>query len=220
MHHPSRILAALAPSTWVFAVVLCALASVGSSRASADEKDPPKDEDRPVALANGKVKLTAPGNWKKKKPRSRIVEYEFAVPMAKEEGEDGPKEDPEKAGKTESTDGRLTIMSATGGVEPNIERWIGQFAQPDGKPTKERAKVEKHKVNGHTVHYVDVSGTFLDRPMPASPDVEKRPDYRMLGAIIETEKHGLQFIKLTGPKDTIATAEKGFKEFLDSLKVE
>lgn len=200
-------------------LLLAVLVAVVAKQGLADEKEPAQ-EDRTIALAMGKVKLTAPAEWKKKKPRSRIVEFEFAVPMPRQD-EDAAQSNADKGKPAEDkTDGRLTIMSATGGVEPNIERWIGQFTQPDGKPTKDRAKIEKHKVHGHTVHYVDVAGTFLDRPTPLAQEVEKRADYRLLAAIIETEKYGLQFIKFTGPKDTVSGAEKQFKEFLESLRVE
>ena len=60
----------------------------------------------------------------------------------------------------DTEDGRLTIMGAGGSIEANIDRWYGQFKQPDGSSTKDKAKVSKSKVAGQTVHMVDISGTF------------------------------------------------------------
>ena len=46
---------------------------------------------------------------------------------------------------------------------------------------------------------VDLSGTYMDRPGPMAPGVE-RPNYRMLAAIIETTQNGNHFIKFYGPQ--------------------
>ena len=77
-------------------------------------------------------------------------------------------------------DGRVTVMGAGGGVAANIDRWYQQFTQPDGSSTKERAKVEKERLPARAVTIVDLSGTYMDRPGPMAPGVE-RPHYRMLG---------------------------------------
>jgi len=155
-----------------------------------------------VTLADGKLSLTAPAAWERKEPSVRIIEHEFAVPAA-----DGDKEA-----------GRLTIMGAGGSIEANIERWIGQFEQPDGAATKERTKREKLTVDGQTVHMVDITGTYKDQRGPFAPAVI-RDDYRMLAAIIPTEKSGQYFVKLYGPKKTIAANEKAFRAFVESLEV-
>src|SRR5450432_3402808 len=49
-----------------------------------------------------------------------MVEHEFAIP----------------ASKGDSADGRLTVMAAGGGIDANIDRWYGQFTQPDGASTR------------------------------------------------------------------------------------
>lgn len=155
-----------------------------------------------VTIADGAISLQAPGTWVKKKPATRIVEVEFAVP--KVEGD--------------SADGRLTIMQAGGSVEDNIGRWIGQFTQTDNKPTRDRAVIAEEEIAGQTVHTVDISGTYADRRGPFAPAVQ-REDYRMLAAIVVTKENGQQFIKLYGPRKTIAANEKSFNEFVKSLKV-
>jgi hypothetical protein len=154
-----------------------------------------------MKLAGGKLELTAPATWQRKQPKTRIVEHEFAI----------------GASKGDPADGRLTVMGAGGGVQANVERWYGQFTQPDGGSTKERAKVKKIHVGGQDVTLVDISGTFRDQPGPVAPVVE-RPKYRMLAAIIETKSLGDYFIKFYGPQRTVTDNEKAFLEMIDSLE--
>ncbi len=152
-----------------------------------------------VTLAEGKLVMTAPASWKRKQPRVRIIEHEFEAP---------------------SKDGvcRVTVMGAGGDVKANIARWISQFTQADGGSTKKRAKQSQEKVAGQTVHLVDISGNFKDQRGPFSP-VKLRADYRMLGAIIVTDKMGKYFVKLYGPKKAVAENERGFRDLVGSLKV-
>lgn len=152
-------------------------------------------------LIGGAYQLAAPEGWISREPATRIVEHEFAVPAA----------------KGDERDGRVTVMGAGGGVEANLDRWYQQFSQPDGASTKEKAKVEKREIAGQKVTVVDLSGTYLDRPGPAAPGVE-RPKYRMFGAIVETKNNGNHFIKFYGPERTVAENADAFKKMLDSLQ--
>jgi len=164
-----------------------------------------KEEDRSFTVAEGKLAFKAPAGWTKKKPKSNIIEVEFEAPAA----------------KGDEIAGRLTIMGAGGNVQQNIERWYGQFTQPDGSETKDKAKLEKMSIGGQTVHMVDVAGTYKDTP--GGPFAGGKPvlreNFRMLAAIIETKAAGNYFIKFYGPKGTIAENEKAFKEMLQSLVV-
>jgi len=155
-----------------------------------------------IKFADGKMTLHAPGSWEQKKPRVRIIEHEFSIP---------PVEGDKLAG-------RVTVMGAGGSVEQNLNRWMGQFSQPDGKSTKEVAVVEELKVAGQTVHLIDISGNFKDQRGPFAP-ATLRKEYRMMGAIIVTEKRGKYFLKMYGPKKTIAANEKKFKDAINTLKV-
>lgn len=183
---------------WSLAAVLGLVASAASS-VDAQEAKP---GDRVITLADGKMSLEAPKEWVRKKPRTSIVEHEFGAP----------------SGKADIAEGRFTVMAAGGGLEANIERWASQFSPDEGAPAKERVKVQKLKIAGQEVHYVDISGTFKDQAGPFAP-ATARPNYRLLGAIIVTEKLGTQFLKLTGPKETIGAQEKAFQDMLNTLKL-
>lgn len=177
-----------------FAVALCtALASPALGEEPA--------ADRGIALADGRFQLTAPEEWKREEPRSRIIEHEFSAPAS--EGD-------EQAG-------RMTIMAAGGSVEANIERWYAQFKQPDGGKTADSAKTEKKEIAGVEVHLVDIAGTFTDRPNPMTAGVE-RENYRMLAAILVGDKIGQYFVKFYGPEKTIEEQQKAFVEMIEGLE--
>lgn len=160
-----------------------------------------------VAVAGGALNFKAPSVWKKGKPGSRFVESEITVP--KSGGDD--------------KDGRLTIMRAGGSVEANIQRWYGQYSQPNGSDTKDVAKVTKSTVgeNDNEVVWVDISGTLLDKPggPMSGGSVVEREDYRMLAAIIQAGEHGQCFVKLYGPRRTISDNEAAFRAFVGSLEI-
>ena len=156
---------------------------------------------RALNLAGGKLVLQVPNAWAEKRPGSTMIEGELAIPAV----------------APDTTEGRLTVMAAGGGVEANIDRWFGQFTQPDGGSTRDRAKVQKIKVAGEEVHLVDVSGTFKDQAGPMAPAVD-RPKYRMLAAIISTGRMGNYFIKFYGPERTVAENEKAFTAMIEGLQ--
>ena len=153
-------------------------------------------------IADGAFTLEAPAGWERVQPKSRMVETEFAVPAAQADAA-----------------GRMTVMGAGGSVEANIERWCGQFSQPDGSATRDKATTKKLKVAGCEVTLVDISGTFTDMPggpFAGGPAVQ-RPGYRMLAAIIATPGRGNYFLKLTGPAATIAAQQDAFRTMVEGL---
>lgn len=185
------------PMSMPFVVFVVSLLVAGApQRALTDEPAPPK-----AFVVGDAYKLVPPAGWVVKQPRTRIVEHEFAVPAA----------------KGDELEGRVTVMGAGGGVEANIDRWYQQFTQPDGGSTKERAKVDKKTIAGQEVTCVDIAGTFMDRPGPQAPGVERK-NYRMLGAIIQTKQAGNYFIKFYGPERTVAENKAAFDKMLDSLE--
>lgn len=164
-----------------------------------------EDEANKIELAGGTVVMAAPAAWKKETPKSRIVEYEFSAPADASAGD-------EKA--------RITIMSAGGSIEANIDRWYGQFEQPSGKSTKDVSKTEKLQADGMTIHWVDIPGNFKETmgggPFSGGKTVIRK-DHRMLGAIVETKNNGLVFIKMTGHQDVIEKLAEGFKKSLKEM---
>jgi hypothetical protein len=161
------------------------------------------EEARAFTIAGGGLSLEAPEGWKRVQPKSGIVETEFAIPS---EGEG-------------AQPGRMTVMGAGGSVQANVDRWYGQFAQPDGSPTKDKATTKTLKLAGCNVTLVDVSGTYKD--MPGGPFAGgksvDRPDYRMLAAIVETPEKGSYFLKFYGPAATVAKHVDGFRRMVEGM---
>lgn len=175
---------------------LCLAASLPAAEEAA--------RDHRLELAEGELKLMAQGTWQIKKPENRIIEHELSVP---------PTGDDKEAG-------RVTIMGAGGTMDANVERWIGQFKQPDGSDTHQVTKQKDIKVGGLEVRVVDISGTYNDTRGPFSgiPAVE-RPKYRMLAAIITSKKVGNYFVKFYGPQQTVSESEGAFMKMIDTLEV-
>jgi hypothetical protein len=104
-----------------------------------------------------------------------------------------------------------------GSVEANMDRWIGQFVQADGKPSKSAAIMAKRTIHGWPVTTVDVSGAYTGMGGPmAKSDAPAMPGYRLLAAIVEGPQ-GSVFFKCTGPAKTIAANRPAFDKMLASI---
>lgn len=104
-----------------------------------------------------------------------------------------------------------------GSVEANLDRWVGQFLQSDGKPSKEAAKIAKRTEHGLTVTTVDVSGAYTGMGGPTAQAEPAVSGYRLLGAIVEGPQ-GSIFFKFVGPAKTIAANQAPFEKMLASLE--
>ncbi|MBX5482335.1 MAG: hypothetical protein IRZ16_10940 [Myxococcaceae bacterium] len=152
------------------------------------------------------ITWTAPSSWKKGEPRPmRAATY--VIPAQK-----GDPEDAEL--------GVFAFGPGQGGsVEMNIQRWIGQFQQPDGGPSDKVAHVAHLKVHKMAVTTLDLSGTYVTSmgpPMMGGQKVHKE-NFRILGAIVEGPE-GAVFFKLVGPKKTVAAQKKAFDRLIQSIQ--
>ena len=148
------------------------------------------------ALAASGLQWKAPRGWREGGPRAmRLATYFVGGP------------EPE-------TTGECAVFhfgpGMGGGVDDNIERWVGQF---DGSPNYGRKVLTVH---GMKVTRVEIAGTFL------APDSEmqsqgKRPDWKLLGAIAEGPQ-GAVFFTFTGPAGVIDKETKDFDAMLASLE--
>jgi len=104
-----------------------------------------------------------------------------------------------------------------GGVDANLKRWIGQFEQPDGKPSEPLAQIKKQNINTLTVTTVDLTGTYLASAGPMAASQIRKPGQRLLGAIVDAPQ-GAVFFKFTGGAKTVAAAQAAFQSMLQSLR--
>lgn len=121
----------------------------------------------------------------------------------------------------DNADGELAIFHfpGTGGSSmANLERWESQMKGPNGEPGAQVAKTDSMKLdNGIMVITIDITGTMLPSTMGTGPSSEQ-PNYRMLASVLETPA-GNYFVKLTGPKNTIAAHSDKYRTFLKRAKL-
>ncbi|AKT39860.1 hypothetical protein [Chondromyces crocatus] len=112
-------------------------------------------------------------------------------------------------------DAELSVSQAGGSVEQNLQRWVGQFEQ---KPGAENPRHQR-SIGDLKVTVVEARGTYKSGMPGMGPTVPK-PDWALLGAIVETPVAGESwFFKLTGPEKTVTAAKADFDKFIDSLKI-
>ncbi|MFO0693493.1 MAG: hypothetical protein U0230_08055 [Polyangiales bacterium] len=123
---------------------------------------------------------------------------------------------PERAGETAATMTVHHFPGMGGSIESNVDRWVNQFTQPDGRPSRQAARVTNRTVNGVEITVVDVTGTFgAAAGMPGQP-FEPLANQRLLGAIVNAPE-GPVFFKLTGDARVVARAETAFDSLLGSI---
>ena len=156
-----------------------------------------------AVLAAG-LAFTTPDGWRQSAGGSPMRVAEFTLPRA-----DGDAEDAQLV---------VYYFGGQGGsVDANIQRWVGQMQQADGKPSSGVAKKQTRTVNGLTVTLVDVDGTYVAEMALAAGVHHDKPHFRLRAGVVETAT-GPYFIKLTGPEKTVAKWDRSFEQFVSSLK--
>ena len=151
----------------------------------------------------GPYSLQVPADWKAKPSVSNMRAAEFELPAA---------------------NGQAEVIvyyfgeSGAGSVQANIDRWVSQFTQPDGKPSSEVTKVEQATFAGQAASLVSLSGHYAARAMPGGEAVDKA-DQSLLAAIVPSPK-GPYYFRLMGDRAAVAAQTGKFRELLSSLKLE
>lgn len=104
----------------------------------------------------------------------------------------------------------------TGTLEANLERWAGQFEQPDGGESSARMTREPRRVGELEVLLVDLSGTYVAETFPGSGEHVREEGWRMLTAVIDTPE-GPYYAKLVGPQATVDAHAARLDSFLEAL---
>lgn len=120
-------------------------------------------------------------------------------------------------------DGELIVFyfgeNGGGTTEANIQRWVGQFSNPDDPANPPQPQQETIEPNGLKVTIVQVSGTYTATPMgPAAPQPEPKPGQKLNGIIVEGGPQGNLFIRAVGPQATIEQHAAALREFAESAR--
>ena len=160
--------------------------------------------DGKINVDAGEVTWAMPATWKSEPPANMMRKAQVRIPKA--------------AGDTDDAEISISFFpGGGGGLEPNIQRWYGQFETADGKPVNDVAKRDTFKANGQDVTLVDISGTMKASTMAGMGAPVDRKSWRMLGGIVMTGA-GPWFFKATGPDKTMAASLDAFKALLSSVK--
>lgn len=152
------------------------------------------------------LRYDTPDDWIERPTQSPMRVTEFRLPRVPGDAEDG----------------ELVVFyfgGSGGSVEANLQRWVGQMEQPDGRSSFEVASTTGFDANGLAVTLLDVPGTYVAAVSPGSATRLNKPGFRLLAAVIETSV-GPYFFKLTGPDRTIARWDDPFSAFLRTVRVQ
>ncbi len=157
----------------------------------------------PQTIDAGGLKFQAPAGWKSNPPSSSMRRAELKI------GPTGGDKEPAE----------LVVFAFPGGagtVEANVQRWRSQFKDADGNPPRIESKVVKGK--NVDVTRVETAGHYYPSQFPGRPKEPDRPNYRLLGAIVQTPETGY-FVKMTGPDKTMQAVRGDFDQLIASMSV-
>lgn|GEM_PF-386874 len=154
---------------------------------------------------DARVRFDAPSEWISEEPSSEMRAAQYRLPAAEGDSEDAS----------------LVVYyfgpGQGGSARMNLDRWISQMEQPDGRPSKDKASIEETWINGLKASILDISGTYKAEMMPGGGERYNKPSFRMKAAVIETPR-GPYFVKLVGPEKTIARWQDSFTAFTRSFR--
>jgi hypothetical protein len=105
-----------------------------------------------------------------------------------------------------------------GSVQDNVSRWLGQITPPDGKTSKDVAKIETIKVAGQDATVVSVAGKYGAESMMPNQGATNIDDAEMFAAIISSPQGPFTF-KGVGPRATMEANAAKWKAMLASFEL-
>ena len=158
------------------------------------------------AFAQPTLRYDAPTEWTESPSRSPMRVTQFVLPRVPGDPEDA----------------ELVVFyfgGSGGSVDANLQRWIGQMEQPDGRPSFEAAATIGFDAGGLAVTLLEVPGIYVAAVRPGSTERFNKPDYRLMAAVVESPA-GPYFFKLVGPDRTVERWDEAFTSFLRNVRVE
>lgn len=177
----------------IFLSVVC-FATLGAPlMAQENELVVPVQKTGPIEFSVGAFTFARPEAWTWIVPSSAMRKAQLSVP-----GKDG------------GASAEITFFhfgpGQGGGVQANVDRWVGQFA--DAKSSSKAEQIAQTKVT-----FVEATGTFSSG-MPGGPTTPMT-NYAMRGAILESPE-GDVYVKMTGPEGLISEAAPIFDKMVRS----
>ena len=114
------------------------------------------------------------------------------------------------AAKGDAEGAEVIVARAGGGVDANIQRWVGQFGA-DAKDAR-----TKEKVAGFDVTFVEVSGAYSGGMSMNDPAPKAQAGWSLRGAIVDTPGSAY-FFKMIGPTATVTSARAAFDAMIHGI---
>lgn len=154
------------------------------------------DEASPALVSAAGIVFDAPPGWRQVAPANPMRLAEVRVADASGDA---------------SRDCLLTVSTAGGDIDMNIDRWARQMRSPSGEPPEPDVRVIES--SGLKVHVVELEGSYQGMTDPAP-----LPEWMMRGAIVEIPGSGTVFIKMTGPAAAMRTISDGWASLVSSIR--
>jgi len=168
----------------------------------------PTNRDAEVSLSGpsfpvGDLKFTIPSKWQIEPVESPARGGQWRVPPLHDGGEGG------------EVVAFYFGPGIGGSAEENIGAWIGTMFNAEGHPAA--AERKHHETGGHKISQVVIFGTYNQVvSLPGVPP-EHRPNYGLLGAVIENPQGNIYW-RFTGPEPLITANLPLFNKVVDSVR--
>ena len=191
-------------AAWMFAVglaaTLLACGGMAPQDATATPAAPPPAGSESFTAAG--VSFTVPTGWSHRTPSSSMRLAEYGLPGAGGEAE-------------------LSVFAFGAGMggdaQANATRWISQFKAADGGAPE--SHTQKLEVNGLSITIVAATGTYTPTSMgPMAPKAEPKSDQALYGVIVEGGPEGTVFVKVAGPRSTLAEQQRNLAALTGSAR--
>lgn len=167
---------------------------------------PAPEVERAPASPAGSLRFPAQAGWVVETPTSSMRKAQYRLP-----GATGPE-----------GDASLVVYhfgpGGGGGIEANLERWAGQFEQPDGSDSSAVLRRATRTVNGLARTEVELAGTYVAETSPGSGERVRQEGWSLLAAILEAPG-GAYYVKLVGPLATVERWRTSYRSFLDGVRL-
>lgn len=148
----------------------------------------------------GAVAFKVPAKWSAQAPKSGMRRAQLSAPGS--------------AGAAE-----LIVYffgpQGAGSSQENVDRWIGQFSNPDGSAVS-NAKQASRKVSGMDITRLEVAGQYAGGMNPAGQQQPGQANQRLIAAIVNTQS-GPYYFKFLGPSASVTENLAAFDGLISSI---
>jgi len=148
----------------------------------------------------GAVAIKVPAKWSAQAPKSAMRRAQLSAPGS--------------AGAAE-----LIVYffgpQGAGTSQENVDRWIGQFSNPDGSAVS-NAKQASSTVSGMDTTRLEVAGQYAGGMNPAGQQQAGQANQRLIAAIVNSQG-GPYYFKFLGPSATVTENAEAFDGLISSI---